>query len=118
MPGLVIPSSVTVPVALDGASREVEEVGDRGRAFNGTYRQTIRARKDNWRFKTAPVSTATAASIISSLNASTQPLACYGTLIGVSSSTTANFHAQLESEEWTEASSGRRSVLTFRLMAD
>lgn len=117
MPGLVIPSSLTVPVAPGGATREFEEIGDRGRMFDGTMRQTVRAWKDTWRIQTAPMTTATAASIISSLQG-TQPMACYGSIIGVSSSTTANFYGQLVSEELTEASSGKRVTLEFRLLAE
>lgn len=117
MPGLVIPSSVTVPVAPGGASREFEEIGDRARTYNGGMRQTIRAWKNNWRFRTAPMTTATAASIISSLQG-TQPMACYGSLIGVSSSTTANYVGQLVSEELSEASSALRVTLEFRLMQE
>lgn len=118
MAGLVIPSSVTVPVAVQGgAEREFVEVGDRGRTFNGTMRATVRAWKDEHTFTTAAITTTLAASIKSSLQGA-QPLACYGDLIGVSSSTTANFHAQLISETWTEASSARRSILSFKLMAE
>lgn len=117
MAGLVIPSSLTVPVAFDGGmSREFEEIGDRGRAFNGTQRTTIRAWKSNWRVRTAPISTATAASIIASLQG-TQPMACYGDLIGVSSSTTADYHGQLVSEDYAQATTARRVVLEFRLLA-
>jgi hypothetical protein len=117
MAGLVIPSSVTVPVAIEGGhDEEYEEIGDRSRTFNGNMRQTVRAWKSNHRFVTAPVSSATAASIISSLQGS-QPLACYGDLIGVSSSTTANYNAQLISRKFMGASTARRSVIEFKLMA-
>lgn len=116
MAGLVIPTAVTVPVAIEGGhEEEFEEVGDRTRTFNGNMRQTVRAWKSNHRFRTAPISTATAASIISSLQG-TQPMACYGDLIGVSSSTTANYMGQLVSRSYTPASSARMSVLEFRLV--
>ena len=117
MAGLVIPSALTVPVALDGASRDIVEIGDRGRTFNGTAFTAIRAWKDEHTFRTAPISTATAASIKSSIQG-TQPLACYGDLVGVSSSTTANFHAQLVSESFTGASTAKRTVLTIKLLAE
>ena len=116
MPGLVLPSSVTVPIAIEGGhEEEFEEIGDRSRTLNGNMRQTVRAWKSNHRFRTAPISTATAASIISSLQGS-QPLACHGTLIGVSSSTTANYNGQLISRAYTAASTAKFAVLEFRLM--
>lgn len=117
MAGLVIPTNVTVPVSIDGAEREFEEIGDRGRTFNGTAFTSIRAWKDNHTFRTVALTSAQAASIKSSLQG-TQPLACYGDLIGVSSSTTANFHAQLMRETFTGASTGRRSTLEFALRAE
>lgn len=118
MSGLVLPGALTVPVALDGgAEREIVEIGDRGRTFNGTAFTAIRAWKDEHTFKTAPISTATAASIKSALQA-TQPMACYGDLIGVSSSTTGNFHGQLVSESFTGASTAKRTVLSFKLLAE
>ena len=116
MSGLVIPSTLIVPVAFDGGmEREFEEIGDRSRTFHGNMRQTVRAWKNNYRVRTAPCSTTVAASIISSLQGS-QPMACYGDLIGVSSSTTADYMGQLVSESWTQASSGRRVVLEFKLL--
>ena len=119
MAGLVIPSGVTVPVSIeDGAAEsDVEEIGDRGRVFSGAAFTAIRAWKDNHTFRTAPITTTLAASIKSSLQGN-QPLACYGDLIGVSSSTTANFHGQLLKESWTAATTGRRKVLSFKLMAE
>ena len=116
MAGLVIPTNVTVPVEVQsGHDEEFEEIGDRSRTFNGNMRQTVRAWKSNHTFTTTPISTATAASIISSLQGS-QPLACYGDLIGVSSSTTANFNAQLLTRAYTGASTAKRAVLKFKLM--
>lgn len=112
---LVLPSTVTVAVAIDGGvEREYEEIGDRSRTFNGNMRQTVRAWKSNYRIRTAPISTTSAASIISALQGS-QPMACWGDLIGVSSSTTANYMGQLVSEAFQPVSSGRRVVLEFRL---
>lgn len=116
MAGLVIPSTLTVPVAFpDGIEREFEEIGDRSRTLNGNMRQTVRAWKSNYRVRTSAISTATAASIISSLQG-TQPMACYGDLIGVSSSTTADYMGQLVSESFAGTSTARRVVLEFRLM--
>ena len=116
MPGLVIPSAVTVPVAIDGGHQEeFIEVGDRSRTLNGNMRQTVRAWKSEHRFRTAPISTATAASIIASLQGS-QPMACYGTLIGVSSSTTENYNGQLISRAYTGASTAKLCILEFGLL--
>ena len=118
MAGLVIPSSVTVPVAIEGgAERQIEEIGDRGRTFNGSAFTSVRAWKDNHKFRTAPVSSTLAASIKSSLQGS-QPLACYGDLIGISSSTTGNFHGKLVSEAFSQATTARLSVLELELLAE
>ena len=45
----------TVPVAAGSVSEEPVEIGERDRAFDGTYRSSIRAVKRRWRMKTVPM---------------------------------------------------------------
>lgn len=80
MPFLVV-NNVTVPVAVDGASEEIELVGDRARAFDGTLRSTRRASKRKWQVKTAPMATADAQALRAVLT-NAPPLTCTGDLMG------------------------------------
>ena len=115
MAGLSIPSFGTVTIAQDGgAEREYREIGSRDYAFDGTLHNQVRARKGVWRFRTVPLSTADAASIRTQLSC-TPPLACYGDLLNVSSSTTGNFAGELVSESFIRSSTALKIVLDFRL---
>jgi hypothetical protein len=79
-------NNITVPVAVDGASEEIEVVGDRARAFDGTLRSTRRAAKRKWQVKTAPMATADAQALRSVLLTAAPPLTCTGDLLGGSAS--------------------------------
>ncbi|MDB4948898.1 MAG: hypothetical protein JWM27_1547 [Gemmatimonadetes bacterium] len=75
----LIVGSVTVPVAVDGASMEVEQVGDRARAFDGTMRSTRRATKHRWKVKTAAM--ASPDTLLTTL-LGPPPIPCSGDLLG------------------------------------
>jgi hypothetical protein len=77
----LIVNGITVPVAVDGAQVEMELIGDRARAFDGTMRSTRRATKRRWKVKTAPMASADA--LLTSLLAA-PPIACSGDLLGAS----------------------------------
>lgn len=79
---------LVVPVAQNSVSRNFQEIGDRARSFDGTLRETIRSRVSQYKGSTVPLSWADASSVISSLNASTQPQNCDGTMLSSGGATT------------------------------
>ncbi len=71
----------TIPVP-PGQPRETRfEVGRRGRAFDGSARSTVRARKGEWQVTTAAMTTAAADTMETALEG-TPPLAASGDLTG------------------------------------
>lgn len=76
MPFLQV-NTIVVPVALDGATVEMELIGDRARAFDGTMRSTRRATKRRWQIKTAPMTAADAQALLAVL-LGTPPVTCTG----------------------------------------
>lgn len=81
MPFLVV-SGVTLLVSPSSGEREKEEIGDRARAFDGTMRQTVRARKRSWHIVTTPLTRADADAREPYLESNTLPLVCSGDLLG------------------------------------
>lgn len=81
MPPLVV-SGVTIPVSVDGGTRDRDDFTDRGRSFNGTFRVSATGSpKRRWNFSTPPVSSALAdyyEGILTSLSSQV----CSGDLIG------------------------------------
>ena len=72
----------TIPVEVKGPVAPREEIGRRGRAFDGSARSTVRARKGNWPIVTPFMTTAEANTIVSALEG-TPPLAASGDLTGL-----------------------------------
>lgn len=109
MPFLTV-TGQTVPVAVGGASEEVELIGDRARAFDGTMRSTRRATKRKWQVKTAPMTTADATSLRTKLLA-TPPLTCSGDLLGG----TVSCDAEITGVEFVAAAGTDRQAIEFTL---
>ena len=80
MPYLVI-ASQTIEVAHDTPVRTRVEVGERARAFDGTPRTSVRARKDEWSITTAWMTRANADTLLTALEG-TPPLAASGDMLG------------------------------------
>lgn len=115
MPFLYVSSSgTTIPVAANSVKRQTEEIGDKSRAFDGTYRETIRGRVHSWEMDTPPLTFADASSVVSRLNASTQPQTVGGNLVSSGSSTLSCYTRALS---WNPvvADSTNRIVVSFVL---
>jgi hypothetical protein len=88
---------VTVEVFV-GSSVDEEhvEIGDFGRAFDGTARSTIRSSyKKTWTgLSTAPIAQATADTLLAALKNATQPVACTGDLTGSINCFPRNIHVK------------------------
>jgi len=106
----LVVGAITVPVKPGGAELDVSEVGDRHRAFDGTYRSTVRDTPRSWSFTTAPMLSTDGDSLYTVLTSLTQPTSCDGDFLGgavscyprfrdkvsiVSDSTNLNFRVQL-----------------------
>lgn len=70
-----------IPVAAGSVTETLEEIGDQGSTFDGSYRSTVRARKSVWSLATPPQTRATADTLEGYLTA-TQPLTAAGDLLG------------------------------------
>lgn len=82
-------AGVTVPVSVNQFTSKRIEVGTTERAFDGTMRSSIRARKNEWSIVTAMMPAADAESLISTLEG-TPPLSAAGDLVGSTVSTVAH----------------------------
>ena len=71
----------TIPVEVAGPVGPRVEIGQRGRAFDGSARSSVRARKGEWSITTVIMTTAEANTIVSALEG-TPPLAASGDLTG------------------------------------
>lgn len=80
MPFLVV-ASQTIPVAVGTSSRARTEIGKVERAFDGTARSSVRARKNDWPITTTWGAAATIDTIRAALEG-TPPLAASGDLTG------------------------------------
>lgn len=109
MPFLIV-STQTVPVAVGGASEEIEIIGDRARAFDGTMRSTRRATKRKWKVKTAPMASADAAALRNRLLAA-PPLTCSGDFLGG----TVGCDAEITGIEFVAAAGTERQAIEFIL---
>lgn len=107
----LVVSGITVNVT--NASKQEQEIGDKARAFDGTYRSTIRTRKRTWTIQTAPIARATADTLETALKSTTLPLVCSGDLLGA----TVNCFPDLSNWEATKQSSTAHLVgVSFSLM--
>jgi hypothetical protein len=109
---LLTVAGTTIPVAPGGSPRRSrEDLADRERAFDGTYRVSeTGTAKRNWQFQTPPLLRATADTYEAILVA-IGPQTCAGDLIGSSIS------CCTEVVDWTpiRGSSGHLVVLAFAL---
>lgn len=90
MPFVVV-GAVTIPIQAPGGARhDVEEFGERQRAFDGTMLTAVRARKDRWGPLTSVLlARAATDTAIAALNA-TPPVSCSGDFLNA----TVNCHPQ------------------------
>ncbi len=109
MPFLVV-NNQTVQVAVGGASEQIEVVGDRARAFDGTLRTTRRASKRKWQVKTPPLTAADAQTLRTLLMAA-PPLTCGGDMVG----TAVACDAEVTGIEYVAAGGGTRQAFEFTL---
>ena len=80
MPFLVV-AGETIPVEVSGPVGPRVEIGRHGRAFDGSARSTVRARKGEWPIVTAYMTSTSADTIVTALEG-TPPLAASGDLTG------------------------------------
>ena len=74
-------ASQTIPVEVGGPVGPRVEIGRRGRAFDGSARSSVRARKGEWSIVTVYMTAAAASTIVTALEG-TPPLAASGDLTG------------------------------------
>lgn len=109
MSALVV-GGVTVKVARDGASKKRVEIGEHGRAFDGSPVSDISAVKDELAIRTVALTPADASSLRSAL-VGIQPVACSGDLLGAALSC----DVELGDETAVKAKDGPRWVINFTL---
>ena len=109
MPFLVVNNQM-VPVAVGGASEEIEIVGDRARAFDGTMRSTRRSVKRRWKVKTPPLSLTDARGLRTFLLATPQ-MQCEGDLLGGP----VRCDVEVTNAEFVAVSGGARQAVEFTL---
>jgi len=109
----LIVAGTTVAVAPNSANMTQEEVGDRHRAFDGTYRSTVTGQPRVWKLKTAPTASSAANTLRGVLNNSTQPQACSGDLFG----STGTVNCDTELNDWNPimSSTGQTVVIGLTL---
>lgn len=112
MPFLVIDGE-TILVAPSQAPRQVIEIGDKERAFSGTLRSTIRARKREWDVTTVPMPQADADALEAVLEG-TPPLTCSGDLLGGD----VDCHIELQGSTPLRLNGEEYSVLQFRVLEE
>lgn len=96
----LVVGGVTVNAAKDSVKRNITEIGDAARTFDGTWRQNIRNRVSGWQGRTPPLTTAVASSQFAALTSSTQPVECWGDMLGAASSSGAtNYFTRAVSED-------------------
>lgn len=78
MPFLTV-AGITVVVQDDSASEpEAERIGASARAFDGTLRSSVRARKRRWQFTTNPMTDAAVATLRAAVETGTGIVNCSG----------------------------------------
>jgi hypothetical protein len=105
--------AIDVPVAQGTPGTDFHEVGDRGRAFGGTMRSTVRARKREFPITTTPMTTTDAAALETALTA-TQPISFSGDLMGGS----VDCHVSELKDEWRKLNGELRRILHFLLQEE
>jgi len=107
--------SQTISVAR--VDRDVEEIGERARAHDGTMRSTVRARKNVWNITTVPLAMATADTLETALTA-TASYTVRGTLVATTTAASVTCHVEMLSSEYLHRPSDTlnvRRTLRFKL---
>lgn len=111
MPALTV-AGVTVPVAPTGFREEAPfEVGEVLTAVDGSLLDSRQSRKRRWKITTAPMQSATAATVRAALEGAT-PLTCAGDALG----STINCAARITGSTAVKAGGGICRVLEFELL--
>jgi len=84
-------AGVTIPVAANSVRRDEVVIGDAGRTFDGTFRQTLRNRVWDFQGETPPMDSATAATVYNTLTSSSQPQTVAGDLVSSSGGSISGF---------------------------
>lgn len=105
---------ISVAIAMGSISNTRVEIGDRSRTFDGTLRETVRARVSDWEAETVPLTLADANDVQSALEASTQPQTAYGAMIASSSGEFPEVFTRVLSRQPVQSGGDRRYVLGFR----
>lgn len=103
MPYLVV-AGQTISVAVDTPARNRVEIGKRERAFDGTQRSSVRARKSEWTVETTWYTRANADTLVTALEGA-PPLTVTGDMAGSISAHAANIrtaHAQFAAGEFVK----------------
>jgi hypothetical protein len=107
---------VTITVAADSVRRDTEEIGDRARTFDGTYRENLRNRVFSWRGETTPLETGDATTQYNALVASTQPQTCAGDMVSTAGGSITAYTRAVRSEAIV-AGSTHRLVIQWEMEA-
>lgn len=116
---LVIGGTTIEVSALDGVTREDEEIGGRARAHDGTMNTTVRTRKKVWRVTTKPL-TATDADAIETAITATASFTCSGDLVDASGGNL-TCHVEMTGNEYMPRPSDSRGFvrrIQFRLIEE
>lgn len=103
-----------IGVARDRVRADVDEVGDSGRAFDGTWRQNVRNRVQRWEGETHPLTRDDATSQYNALNASTQPQTVAGDMVSSSGGSVSAFTRAVRWEPILSGST-HRVVISWEL---
>ena len=107
---------VAVPIAVDSVRETPDEMGDRGRTFDGTMRETVRNRPSKWEAETAPLSVGDRNRVRQALQSSTQPVTVYGQMVRTSTGLIPTVFTRLLGETIVQSSTERKYSL--RLAAE
>jgi hypothetical protein len=112
----LVVGGVTITVAADSVRRDTEEIGDRARTFDGTYRENLRNRVFSYRGETPALLSSQATAQYNALIASTQPQTCSGDLLSTSGGSVSLYTRATRSEAIV-AGSTHRLVIEWELEA-
>lgn len=114
----LVVAGVTVGAAKDSVRRTVTEIGDGGRMFDGTWRQNVRNRVSGWAGETHALKSSQASTQFAALTSSTQPVECWGDMLGSpTSSSAANFFTKAVTEQPIIVASTFRQIISWEIQA-
>lgn len=105
----------SIPVAQDTIDNNRQEIGDRGRTFDGTMRETIRSRVSGWSGDTVPLTRSDKNSVQSLLESSTQPQGAFGEMVAGSTGDYPNVYTSIASINPIQSGTERRYVVSFNV---